>query len=192
MYLDIASTPNIQYESSVMRFQRYRPRTKGTSTRESRNGSITNSIRVQSVAISPAMFRKKKIIGSVTVFDETDQAAANKFNDLSLHTAGDDSEDLDKMTTQQLRQLAIGSAQAGKDSTARALKIANEAREIGVNTAETLQGQTEHLEKLGDEFEVVHDYLDKSERKCYFHRAVQAFLLSDFFLLTLNQPLFKV
>ena len=111
------------------------------------------------------MFRKKKNLGSVTVFEDDDAAdapAADQFHDLGLSPPP--AEDLDGLTAQQLEALALGSAQVGKESTARALRLATEAREVGVNTAQKMHAQTAQLEKMSDDIEVVHDYLDKSER----------------------------
>lgn len=92
-----------------------------------------------------------------------------EFDDLGLSEATNakehDPEALDQMSAQQLEALALGSANAGKDATSRALRMATEAREIGVNTATTMQNQTQQLEKMSEDIEVVHDYLDKSERK---------------------------
>lgn len=112
------------------------------------------------------MFRKKKAVGSVTVFDDE----PDNFDDLGLSSAASSrqpangDQPLGQMTAQQLEDLALRSATAGKDATARALQMATEAREIGVNTATAMKKQTEQLEKMGDDIEVVHDYLDKSER----------------------------
>lgn len=116
-----------------------------------------------------AMFRKKKNLGTVTVFDDE----PDNFNDLGLSTASapnavQKDQPFDQMSTQQLEALALGSAQAGKEATSRALRTAQEAREIGVNTAGAMKKQTEQLEKMSEDIEVVHDYLDKSERKFYF------------------------
>lgn len=110
------------------------------------------------------MFRKKKNVGVVTIMDEEQE----EFDDLGLSEAAAaqerDPEALDQMSAQQLEALALTSANAGKDSTTRALRMANEAREIGVNTAATMHKQTQQLEKMSEDIEVVHDYLDKSER----------------------------
>eukprot|EP00177_Eucheuma_denticulatum_P001425 GFKZ01002572.1.p1 GENE.GFKZ01002572.1~~GFKZ01002572.1.p1 ORF type:complete len:297 (+),score=64.33 GFKZ01002572.1:193-1083(+) len=112
------------------------------------------------------MFRKKKALGSVTVFEDE----PDNFDDLGLSSGrstqnpATSDQPLDQMTSQQLEDLALSSANAGKDATARALQMATEAREIGVNTASAMKKQTEQLEKMGDDIEVVHDYLDKSER----------------------------
>lgn len=112
------------------------------------------------------MFRKKKNLGTVTVFDDE----PDNFNDLGLSTSSvpaaqrQQGRSLDQMTTQQLEAVALGSAQEGKEATTRALRMANEAREVGVNTAGTMKKQTEQLENMSEDIEVVHDYLDKSER----------------------------
>lgn len=113
------------------------------------------------------MFRKKKNLGTVTVFDDE----PDNFNDLGLSTPSiptaqrQQDRPLDQMTTQQLEALALGSAQTGKEATTRALRMANEAREVGVNTADTMKKQTDQLEKMSEDIEVVHDYLDKSESR---------------------------
>lgn len=69
-----------------------------------------------------------------------------------------------RLTVKQLEAQALREARVGKESTARALRLATEARETGVQTAAQLSAQTKQLEKMGDDIEVVHDYLDKSER----------------------------
>lgn len=110
------------------------------------------------------MFRKKKDVGTVIVLD--DNATVDPREELGLsgpRPSEPTPDDIDHMTSQQLEQLAIGTAQSGKDATARALRMATEAREIGANTAVTMQQQTNQLEKLSEDIEVVHDYLDKSE-----------------------------
>lgn len=103
----------------------------------------------------------------MTIFEESNIVAVDRFNDLGLeHEDGsDDEKQLDHLSIQQLEQLAVASAHTGKEATARALQIAIEAREIGVSTAGAMHDQTVRLERMGDDFEVVHDYLDKSERK---------------------------
>lgn len=116
------------------------------------------------------MFRKKKNVGNVTVFEEearADDAADDTFDDLGLaerRRESVDAAELDGMTAVQLEALAVASANAGKDGTGRALVLAREAREVGIGTAGMLKDQTAQLEKMGDDIEVVHDYLDKSER----------------------------
>lgn len=123
------------------------------------------------------MFRKKKNLGSVTVFE--DEPDGDSFDDLGLADApaarAHDPESLDGMSAQQLEALAVGSAQAGKESTARALRMANETREIGVNTATAMHNQTAQLEKMSEDIEVVHDYLDKSERMLQEPRLTKCF-----------------
>lgn len=110
------------------------------------------------------MFRKKKDVGTVIVLDDNPSVDAREELGLSGPRGGDPtSDDMEHMTSQQLEQLAIGTAKSGKDATARALRMATEAREIGANTAATMQQQTVQLEKLSEDIEVVHDYLDKSE-----------------------------
>lgn len=108
-------------------------------------------------------FKKRKVLGTVTIFEEDDIAAEDKFNDLGIDAEKADR--LDIMTTTQLKDLALANARAGKEATARTLKVANEANQIGLETAEKLHLQTENLEKLGDDFVVVHEYLNKTERK---------------------------
>lgn len=110
------------------------------------------------------MFRKKKNMGSVTVFEDDDPPPRpDEFADLGLQPHADNT-DIDRMTAQQLETLALSTANQGKESTSRALRLAVEAREVGVSTAEKMQSQTTQLEKMSDDIEVVHDYLDKSER----------------------------
>lgn len=129
------------------------------------------------------MFRKKKVTETVVVLDDDPPIDAKKELDLpnsplnarkelglsnpSLDestTAGE----TDDMTTQQMQQFVRDTAQSGKNATTRALQMATEAREIGVNTATTMQQQTAQLEKLSEDIEVVHDYLDKSESKLLY------------------------
>lgn len=107
-------------------------------------------------------FRKKKVTGTVTIFGEGDENAAERFDDLHLDGGNDP---LEAMTVARIEKAAICTAIAGKESTARALQVALETREIGINTATKMHEQTEQLERMGQDFEVVHDYLDKSESK---------------------------
>jgi hypothetical protein len=110
---------------------------------------------------------------SVTVLEEeldgdAGGSSKNHYKDLGLGAGrprgyGDD-EGLAQMSAAQLEALALSSAQEGSEGTARALAMALETREIGVSTAQTMKQQTEQLERLGDEIEVVHAYLDKSDR----------------------------
>jgi hypothetical protein len=116
------------------------------------------------------MWKKKRATGTVTVYDDEpeDRAGGDEYSDLGLGSHkprgyGDDQE-LEHMSAAELEALALASAQAGSQGTHRALAMALETREIGVNTAQTMKQQTEQLERLGDEIEVVHDYLDKSDR----------------------------
>jgi hypothetical protein len=119
------------------------------------------------------MWKKKRPMGSVTVYDNEPKGLAgtmdDEYADLGLatgptpHGYGTE-QDLEQMSAAELEALAIASAQSGSQGTARALAMALETREIGVNTAHTMKQQTEQLERLGNEIEVVHDYLDKSER----------------------------
>ena len=106
------------------------------------------------------MFRKKKFAGAVTIVEGDD----DKFEDLG---GPDDGEDVQQETAQELRSAALDAAREGKQGTARALKLALETREVGVATAETLHNQTQQLEKISEDIEVVHDYLDKSDRKFF-------------------------
>lgn len=73
-------------------------------------------------------------------------------------------EEIGNMTEEEIEKALIESANAGKKSTAQALRIAVEARGIGADTAEKMQQQTAQLDKMTDDIEIVHDYLDKSER----------------------------
>jgi hypothetical protein len=116
------------------------------------------------------MWKKKRATGTVTVYDDEpeDRAGGDEYSDLGLGSQkprgyGDDQE-LEHMSAAELEALALASAQTGSQGTQRALAMALETREIGVNTAHTMKQQTEQLERLGDEIEVVHDYLDKSDR----------------------------
>lgn len=109
------------------------------------------------------MFHKKKDFGTVVILDE-DCNAREKLGLSDRQAHNSTHGDLENMTTQQLEKLAIDTAQSGKDATSRTLRMAIEAREIGANTAATMQQQTAQLEKLSEDIEVVHDYLDKSER----------------------------
>ncbi len=107
------------------------------------------------------MFRKKKL-GGVTVLDEQDARREELFAGASVGGGGAPVQA--GATVGQLEAEALREARAGKESTTRALKLATEARETGVQTAAQLAAQTKQLERMGDEIEVVHDYLDKSER----------------------------
>lgn len=122
------------------------------------------------------MFKKKKV-GSVQVYEDDEDVSnygrssrgggGDDFDDLGLSDArGGESggRDLEQMTAGELEMLALSEAQSGQESTGRALKMALETREIGVATATTMKAQTEQLERMGENIEEVHDYLDKSER----------------------------
>lgn len=120
------------------------------------------------------MFRKKKNVGTVQVYEDDEEATSARgggggedFDDLGLDDARRDEageKDVDQMTAGELEALALSEARSGKESTGRALKMALETREIGVATATTMKEQTEQLERMGENIEEVHDYLDKSER----------------------------
>jgi methyl-accepting chemotaxis protein len=130
------------------------------------------------LAVSAAMFKKKKV-GTVQVYEDNEdisskgdamqarRGGADDFDDLGLSDARRDDlteGDIEQMTASELEALALSQAQAGHESTGRALKMALETREIGVATATTMKAQTEQLERMGENIEEVHDYLDKSER----------------------------
>lgn len=124
------------------------------------------------------MFRKKKGSGDVILLDE-ELPKQDKYTDLGLDQKQDkglSEEEVQNMTSQQLEQLVASTANVGKESTARALRIATEAREIGATTATTMQQQTAQLEAMSEQIEVVHDYLDKSERKLSVRTACHFFL----------------
>lgn len=108
------------------------------------------------------MFWKKKALGSVTIFDEHDKEAADKF--LDLGSAGLDSNDvLGHLSSAQVRHLAVQSALAGKESTQRALKIVQDVKVVGIDTADTLHMQTIQLENIEYDCDVVKSYVDESE-----------------------------
>ncbi|CAN8074955.1 unnamed protein product [Agarophyton chilense] len=112
------------------------------------------------------MFRRKKNLGTVTVFED-DGIPEDNFDDLGLNDMkhkDSTTQDLNQMNTSQLESLALSTVHTGREGTQRALRMAVEAREIGVTTAETMHKQTAQLEKMSEDIEVVHDYLDKSER----------------------------
>lgn len=111
------------------------------------------------------MFRKKKNLGTVTVFEQ--DTIKDDFDDLGLNDVkrnNSTDHDLNQMTASQLEALSLGTAQNGREGTQRALRMALEAREIGASTANTMHKQTEQLEKMSEDIEVVHNYLDKSDR----------------------------
>jgi methyl-accepting chemotaxis protein len=133
------------------------------------------------------MVFKKKKVGTVQVYDDDEDVSSygkspgrggggggggggrreDEYDDLGLGGGGHDEPneaDMEQMTASELEALALSSAQAGHESTGRALKMALETREIGVATATTMKAQTEQLERMGQNIEEVHDYLDKSER----------------------------
>ncbi len=149
-----------------------RRRGKSTSIRQEKHPHIHN------------MFRRKKPVGSVTIIEEDDiqsslpkpstnnvtsrahaEAApmpALEFSSRNVHEPA--AEEMDNMTEEQLEQLIQESADAGKESTGRALQIATDTREVGASTAAKMQQQTAQLDRMIEEIEVVHDYLDKSEK----------------------------
>lgn len=114
------------------------------------------------------MFRKKKMVGCVTIFNDNDITAADRFNDLGIDDMDDTenagTDQLDNLTREQVTRLAVANAQAGREATRRALAMAAETRDIGAKTTETLGAQTAQLEKMGDDFDAVHGYLDQSEK----------------------------
>lgn len=110
------------------------------------------------------LWKKKKILGSVTIFNEADEGAANRFYD--LETTGLDSNDyLGHRSAAQIRLLALQTACAGKQSTENTLQVVHEIREVGTSTADALQKQTAQLENVETDCEVVKNYLEKSEGK---------------------------
>ena len=128
------------------------------------------------------MFRKgKKNSGNVTVFDDDDEAdrrallgtskggGNDDFGDLGLsspamsHTQGGMKTE-EEMSMQELEDLAVREAMQGREGTQRALEKARDARGVGIDTASKLHAQTQQLEKMSEDIEVVHDYLDKGER----------------------------
>lgn len=112
--------------------------------------------------------------------------AIDRFNDLGLE---DDTEveRIDHMSVMQLDRLAVANAQAGREATARALQIATETREIGHQTAQSMHHQTRQLEAAGENFQVVHDYLDKSERTSMYSNNITSLTRSPFTFI--NKPL---
>lgn len=111
------------------------------------------------------MFRKKKTFAALTSIEDDDYLPTPTTHGFekapNIHQQP---EDVDQMTQQQLESLVLNTAKSGKDSTTRALRMATEAREMGVNTAEQMQQQTQQLEKMSEDIEVVHDHLDHSEQ----------------------------
>lgn len=119
------------------------------------------------------MFRKKKTLGNVVVYDEDDGCSQGDKHGVPVddfQRRGDPraqnlaADDLERMSASELESLALSTAEEGKEGTSRALAMALETRQIGVATAETMKKQTEQLERMGDNIEIVHDYLDKSDR----------------------------
>lgn len=119
------------------------------------------------------MFRKKKV-GTVQVYSDDEDVSSpgrgrgDDFDDLGLggdSRGGDlDEADIAQMSGQQLEDAALAQARDGREGTKRALAMALETREIGGATAQRMREQTEQLEKMGENIEEVHDYLDKSEK----------------------------
>lgn len=120
------------------------------------------------------MFRSKKKNAGVTVLDDDGGASGDNDSNRDALFAGANgagrssrsplSAQEHAQSVEQLEAEALREARAGKESTTRALRLATEARETGVQTAAQLSAQTKQLEKMGEDIEVVHDYLDKSER----------------------------
>ena len=109
------------------------------------------------------MFRKKKTIGAITVLDDDEEFVPDAAGIEKARNVRQEPESTQEMTTEQLQSVLLGTAQSGKDATRRALEMATEAREIGVATAEQMQQQTQQLEKMSEDIEEVHEYLDRSE-----------------------------
>lgn len=108
------------------------------------------------------MFRRKKYGGEVTIVEDGD--ARGQLLDGASSAAQQQQQQQQQESAADLEAAALEAAMEGKAGTRRALKLATEARETGVETAAALHKQTQQLEKMGEEIEVVHDYLDKSER----------------------------
>lgn len=127
------------------------------------------------------MFKKtKETPAGIVVLNDEDGPQDDFYSGLGLNKKVDEGpskEELQNMTTEQLDELISSSAQSGKESTARALRIALEAREIGAATAATMQQQTAQLENMSEQIEVVHDYLDKSERTSKISKSLYVLLL---------------
>jgi hypothetical protein len=104
---------------------------------------------------------KKKAVGTVTIVEDVPDDDVLGLQQ-SRHARGP-GDDLSQMTAHELEALALASANSGQESTTRALAMAVETREIGVNTAHALQMQTEQLDRLGNEIVEVHDVLDRSD-----------------------------
>jgi hypothetical protein len=102
---------------------------------------------------------KNKKVGTATIIDDLSHDALDL---TSSSRARGYQADLSQMTTSELESLALKSASSGQESTERALAMALESREVGVNTARALQQQTEQLDRIGDEIVEVHDVLDKT------------------------------
>lgn len=120
-------------------------------------------VSIQSL-LSKMVFRKKNY-GTVTVYEEEPQQPddlIDDFSDLGITPKGHIG-DIDMLSKRQLENAALSTVNEGKEATGRALRLALEARDIGANTATQMKGQTEQLEKMADDIEVVHDCLDKSE-----------------------------
>ena len=98
------------------------------------------------------------------MLDENDAKRDELFAGASSSGSSHQTQLQSQATVEQLEAEALREARAGKESTTRALRLATEARETGVQTAAQLSEQTKQLERMGEEIEVVHDYLDKSER----------------------------
>ena len=109
------------------------------------------------------MLFKKKQYGTVTVYEDNPPESFDDFSDLKI-SKPDKESDLDELSRKEFETLALTTANTGKEGTSRALRVAIEAREIGINTATQLHQQTEQLEKMADDIEEVHDCLDRSER----------------------------
>lgn len=128
----------------------------------------------------PNMFRRKqKASAAATQVTDLDDDAPNPLTstpsrptytltndalELNYRTPHPTSDELNQMDSTQLQELVEQSAQAGKDATAHALRMATEARQIGADTAQTMQNQTEQLEKMTEDLVDVNASLDKSER----------------------------
>ncbi|KAI0566603.1 hypothetical protein FGB62_7g665 [Gracilaria domingensis] len=119
------------------------------------------------------MFRRRRNLGTVTVYEDDEPIPQDNFDDLGLDDMkhkDSSTQDLNQMNASQLEALALSTAETGREGTQRALRLAAEARDIGVTTAETMHKQTAQLEKMSEDIEVVHDYLDKSEPfQCPLH-----------------------
>ncbi|EFN51513.1 hypothetical protein CHLNCDRAFT_55096 [Chlorella variabilis] len=111
-------------------------------------------------------FRKKQYVQELNGFIGLKKAysgAAAQRSEL-LEGAKSETEKLSTMNTTELMQLGRQQMKETDVSLLRSEKIVNDTMAIGIQTAETLQGQTRQLEKVIDDLDEIHFTMKKARQ----------------------------